>query len=138
MENSTEQQQPEKRKRGRPRIHPPKPPKPKLTKEELSAVRAAAGRKGARATLANGTHYKGGRPKGMSGEGYHRSDNIAAGEERVQMSVLKSSADTFRRFAAHEDCTIIAAVKIVTDNLRRNHPEIFAPDAPPAAGGVTV
>lgn len=136
MENTTEQQQPEKRKRGRPRKYPPKPPKPKLTKEERSRINRQNGLKGVASRIATGR--LGGRPRGTTGEGFHRSDNIAAGEERVQMSVLKSSADTFRRFAAAKDKTLIAAVKIVTDNLRRNHPEIFAPDAPPDASGVIV
>jgi hypothetical protein len=135
MENTTEQQS-EKRKRGRPRIHPPKPPKPKLTKEELSKVRREAWKKGQ--AIREATGRLGGRPKGTSGEGYHRNDNIAVGEQRETITVLKSSADTFRRFAAAKDKTLIAAVKIVTDNLWRNHPEIFAPDAPPPASGVTV
>lgn len=135
MENTTEQQ-PEKRKRGRPRKYPPKPPKPKLTKDERSRINRLNGMKGVASRIATGR--LGGRPRGTAGEGFHRSDNIAAGEERVQMSVLKSSADTFRSFAAAKDTTLIAAVKIVTDNLRRNHPDIFAQEAPPPASGVTV
>lgn len=126
--NGQQQQQPEKRKRGRPRIYPPKPPKPKLTKEERSRINRLNGLKGVAMQKATGKF--GGRPKGTTGEGYHRSDNIAVGEERVQMSVLRSSSDVFHRLASAWDTSIISAVKTITDGIVEKHPELFSPDAP--------
>ena len=123
MESTNKQAQ--KRKPGRPRKYPPKPPKPKLTKEELSKVRRAAWERGQK--IREETGRLGGRPKGTKGEGYHRSDNIAAGEPRETMTVLKSSADVFRKLANDKKMPIIAAVKNVTDALVRQNPNVFAP-----------
>ena len=122
MENTSEQQPP-KRKPGRPRKYPPKPPKPKPTKEELSEIRRAASMRALESRRKSGK--MGGRPKGTTGNAYH-NDNIAQGEPRVQMSVLKSSADVFRKLANNEKIPIIAAVKNVTDTLVEQNPTIFA------------
>ena len=125
MENENEQTQ--KRTRGRPRKYPPKP---KLTKEEVSRIRSENGKRGALTRLKNGT-CRGGRPSGTSGEGYHRKDNIAVGEPRETMTVLKSSADVFRSLANSKNIPLIAAVKSVTDVLVRQNPEVFGrPSAP--------
>lgn len=79
--------------------------KTKLTPEELSAIRSAAGRKG--------------------GLARKRDENKV---ERVQMQVKRIDRDVLMRYAGKKGMTMTDAFHFLMRVILQNHPEIKKPD----------
>lgn len=79
--------------------------KPKLTREELSAIRSAAGRKGGLARKRDGKKV-----------------------ERVQMQVKRIDRDVLMRYAAKKGMTMTDAVHYLMRVVIQNNPDVEKPD----------
>ena len=91
--------------------------KPKLTREELSRVRAEAARKGAAARRAVG--YKGvGRKKGWT------KDPALKAIPPRSLTVRDPDYQVFRKFAFKKEVPIVEGMHKIAASLLRNHPDI--------------
>lgn len=94
-----------------------KKPKQKLTREELSRVRAEAARKGIEARRAVG--YKGvGRKKGWT-----KDPSLKAIPPR-SLTVRDHDYQVFRKFAFKKEVPIVEGMHKIAASLLRNHPDI--------------
>ena len=94
-----------------------KTPKPKKTKEELSAIRAAAGAKGAAALRASG-NFRGGRKKGWT-----KDPTLKAIPPR-SLTVREPDYQVFRKFAFKKEVPIVEGMHKIAASILRNHPEL--------------
>ena len=94
--------------------------KTRLTREELSRIRAEAGRKGAASTIARG-HSRGGRPKGAT----NKTPSGIESETRSVM-VLAVSHGVFQKCANAAGRSMIDFMSVVADGLKRRNPQLFA------------
>lgn len=84
--------------------------KQKLTPEELSRIRAEAGRKGAKATKERG-HFRGGRPKGST------SNPELLMEPTTSVSVAQSDYEILRRYAYKVNNTLKGAFHLLMKQI---------------------
>lgn len=98
-----------------------KTPKPKKTKEELSAIRAAAGAKGAAALRASG-NFRGGRKKGWT-----KDPTLKAIPPR-SLTVREPDYQVFRKFAFKKEVPIVEGMHKIAASILRNHPELKPED----------
>ena len=94
--------------------------KPKKSKEEISRIRAEAGRRGAAALKASG-NFRGGRPKG--------SPNKDPGVPSRTLTVRQPDYNVFVRCANAADKPIVSFMHDVAESLKKKNPVLFAPDA---------
>ena len=91
--------------------------KPKLTREELSRVRAEAARKGIAARKAVG--YKGvGRKKGWT-----KDPTLKAIPPR-SLTVREPDYQVFRKFAFKKEVPIVEGMHKIAASILRNHPDL--------------
>lgn len=96
--------------------------KPRLTQEELSRIRAEAGRRGAQVTRERG-HFRGGRPKGSP------NANPLIGVPSRTLTVRQPDYDVFVRCANAADEPIVSFMHDVAESLKKKNPALFVPDA---------
>lgn len=94
-----------------------KKPKQKLTREELSRVRAEAARKGVEARKAVG--YKGvGRKKGWT------KDPALKAIPPRSLTVREPDYQVFRKFAFKKEVPIVEGMHRIAASVLRNYPEL--------------
>lgn len=91
--------------------------KPKKSKEELSAIRAAAGAKGAAALKASG-NFRGGRKKGWT------KDPALKAIPPRSLTVRDHDYQVFRKYAFKKEVPIVEGMHKIAASLLRNHPDI--------------
>lgn len=91
--------------------------KPKLTKEELSAIRAKAGAKGAEALRKSG-NFKGGRKKGWT------KDPALKAIPPRSLTVRDPDYQVFRKFAFAKEVPIVEAMHKIAASILKNYPDL--------------
>jgi hypothetical protein len=96
--------------------------KPKKSKEEISRIRAEAGRRGAAALKASG-NFRGGRKKGWT-----KNPDLLAVPART-LTVRDPDYNVFVRCANAADKPIVSFMHDVAESLKKKNPVLFTPDA---------
>ncbi len=96
--------------------------KPKLTAEELSRIRSAAGKRGADALRKSGK-YKGGRPKGVKNGTPSGIEN-----ETRSVSIRKDAHATFQKCAFAAGRSLIDFMSLVAEAIKKKNPQLFLRD----------
>lgn len=96
--------------------------KTKLTKEELSRIRSAAGKRGADALRKSG-NYHGGRPKGATNKMPSGIDN-----ETRSIMVREPAHAIFQRCANAAGRSLVDFMSLVAEAVRQKNPQLFLRD----------
>ena len=93
------------------------------TKEELSRIRAEAGRKGAAALKASG-NFRGGRKKGWT------KDPALKAIPAKTLTVREPDYQVYVKCAFAANVPIVEFMHLNAEALKKRNPQLFAPDAP--------
>ena len=96
--------------------------KPKLTKEELSRIRSAAGKRGADVLRKSG-NYHGGRPKGAINKTPSGIDN-----ETRSIMVRETAHSVFQRCANAAGRSLVDFMSLVAEAVKQKNPQLFLRD----------